>query len=269
MNTNTNTNTNTTPAVNATPAPEKPATVYTVEQFDAMKQRNANSAKQARKATVDALLKLYRNDPVSALASCAFKANRNETPVLTEYTYTVEKRTATPDRETRKETAKGYIAFNLLFFADSANRKAVNKLFDGIARTATAKPEQATNSDGKKHLSDAKEIVRLCGFGVMSDSVNPSTVSRMMNDARFSTGKGNRQFDTARAKLSLFGFLWATANKYETLSAYTRDSDAKEQARKAKEQARKDARQAKKATAKKQPAKKPATAKKATATPAK
>ena len=80
-----------------------------------------------------------------------------------------------------------------------------------------------------------------------------------MNDARFTTGKGNRQFDTARAKLSLFGFLWSTANKYQTISAYTRDQDAKKARAEQRKVERDEQRKKNKPAKQGKPANKPAT----------
>ena len=257
--------TNSTNSTNSTPETvraETPRKIETVTDLDAMKQRNSDARKARHDATESATRKLYTVDPVNALYNCDFKRNRKESPVLTTYTYFKERRDA--NGEIVKEETRAEIPFNLCFFAPKSNGKELAKLFDKIAYTATAKPDRATATDGKKHLDDAREIVRLIGFGVLADSVNPTTVSIMMNDARFTTGKGNRQFDRKLAELSLFGFLWATATQAQTTSAYIRDREQKkrEQEQKAKErkakreqeQKAKKAKKAKKATAPKKDA---------------
>lgn len=261
-----NNSTNSTNSTPETVRAETPRKVETVEQLREMEQRNATTRKEQRKATTDAIRKLYNSDPVKALSSCDFKKNRKESPVLTSFKWTREK--VNSDREIETETAVGEIGFDLCFFAQTANKKEIGKLFDKIAYTATAKPDRATASDGKKHLNDAREIVRLIGFGVLADSVNPTTVSILMNDARFTTGKGNRQFDRKLAELSLFGFLWATANNAQTVSAYIRDREQKKAEQARREQERK-ARREQEQKAKKAKKAKKATAPKKDATPAK
>lgn len=262
----TNNSTNSTNSTPETVRAETPRKVTTVEQLREMEQRNANERKARRDATVDAIRKLYNSDPVKALAACDFKRNRKESPILTSFKWTREKMNSDMGIET--ETASGDIGFDLCFFAEKANKKEIGKLFDRIAYTATAKPDRATATDGKKHLDDAREIVRLIGFGIMSDSVNPTTVSIMMNDARFTTGKGNRQFDRKLAELSIFGFLWATANNAQTVSAYIRDREQKKAEQARREQERK-ARREREQKAKKAKKAKKATAPKKDATPAK
>lgn len=261
--------TNSTNSTNSTPETvraDTPRKIVTIVDLDAMKQRNSDARKARHDATENAIKKLYTDDPVKALYNCDFKRNRKESPVLTTYTYFKERRDA--NGEIVKEETRAEIPFSLCYFAPKANGKTLAKLFDKIAYTATAKPDRATATDGKKHLDDAREIVRLIGFGVLADSVNTTTVSIMMNDARFTTGKGNRQFDRKLAELSLFGFLWATATQAQTTSAYIRDREQKkrEQEQKAKERKAKREQEQKAKKAKKA---KKATAPKKDATPAK
>lgn len=247
----------TTPTATATPETTTPEKVTTVNAMKLLKQRNSDRAKTARERAVDALLRLYKDDPVRALVETDHRENRNETPYLTEYEYQVD--SVDSDGNVTTDTEKGFVRFDALFFAPRANKREIGKLFDQVGRTATAKPERPTAQDGRKHVDDVREIVRLCGFGQLSPSVNHTTVVNIMNDARFTTGKGNRQFDTARAKLSLFGFLWSTANKYQTTSAYTRDQDAKKARAEQRKAERTEQRKKNKPAKQGKPANKPAT----------
>ena len=239
--------------------------VTTISQAREIAEKNRQEQKARKDATEQATRKLHRDDPVKALASCDFRPDRNETPILTTYDYIVT--TYDSDGNTDTETRRGEIRFDLLFFAPKANRKDINARFVKIGRKATVLDTRATAKDGAPFVDSVKDIVREIGFPVLADSVNPSVVAHIMNDGRYTTGKGNAQFDERRAKLSLFGFLWATATKHKTTSAYNAEQDRKEQARKAREiereQARKARKDAKKATAKK------ATATNAKTTPAK
>lgn len=276
--TTTTTTTTTTPTATPTATPTTtPKKATTRKAVLLVNSRNTTARKDAKQATVDALRKLYANDHLSALSRCNFKDNRNETATLSDFTYTRETINSADEIET--ETATGTIVFDFFFFAPRENRTTAKKHLSAIGRTATATADDPTRADGEKHLNDAREIVRLAGFGNIADSVNPDTVRRMMVDGRFTTARGNRQFDDAttasgRALLSLFGWMVSVARQTPTDSAYARQQDEKarrqEQRKKEqdakREQAKRDREQAKKNSAK-QPAKK-ATAKKAT-TPAK
>ena len=258
-----NTTPKTTPeTVQATTTPTTTAKKATTRK-DALlvASRNTTARKDAKKATVDALRKLYENDHLSALSACDFKNNKNETAVISSFTYTRETINSADEIET--ETARGEITFDFFFFAPRDNRKDAKKHLSAIGRTATATPDNPTRADGEKHLNDAREIVRLAGFGNIADSVNPDTVRRMMVDGRFTTARGNRQFDDAttasgRALLSLFGWMVSVARNTPTDSAYARQQDEKarrqEQRKKEqdakREQAKRDREQAKKNSAK-------------------
>ena len=226
-----------------------------------LEQRNTNSRKTAKKATTDALLKLYHDDHLRAISECSFKVNRDETARLATFDYTVEK--VNSDDSVTTETKTGDIHFDFFFFAQKGNKSTAETYTEKAGRTATATADDPTRQDGEKHLEDTREIIRLAGFGNIADSVNPDTVVRAMKDSRYTTEQGNRQFDPKRWYMSLFGWIVSTARKTPTDSAYARQQDEKarrqEQRKKEqdakREQAKRDREQAKKDSAKK-PAKK-------------
>ena len=272
--TTTTTTTTTTPTATPTATtPETttaPATKYcrSRKSLLTLEQRNATARKDAKKATTDALLKLYHDDHLRAISECSFKANRDETARLATFDYIAE--IVNSDDSVTTETKTGEITFDFFFFAPKGNRTTARATVEKVGRTATATADDPTRADGEKHLSDTREIIRLAGFGNIADSVNPDTVSRAMRDARYTTARGNRQFSEKLFFLSLFGWIVSTARQTPTDSAYARQQDEKARLREQRkkeqdakrEQAKRDREQAKKNSAK-QPAKK-ATAKKAT-----
>lgn len=260
-----NTTPKTTPeTVNATtPETTTPAAKYcrTRKSFLSLEQRNANSRKTARQASVDAILSAYREDHLKAVSDCDFRRNADETARLSTFEYTAE--TVNSDDSITTETRTGEITFDFFFFAPKGNKSTVKPTVEKIGRTATATPDDPTRADGEKHLNDTREIIRLAGFGNIADSVNPDTVKNAMRDARYTTARGNRQFSEKLFFLSLFGWIVSTARQTPTDSAYARMMDekhAKQEQRKKeqdakREQAKRDREQAKKNSAK-QPAKK-------------